>query len=112
MSFKSHSGTTPFKKYADRATGGDSQAVCKLTATRIANQVRLNPKASTNGRIIGIIIITIGTHSKGQPNKNIITIIIASIRYLFISKPNKNSVSNVGVPSLAKTAPKKFDAAT
>ena len=31
---------------------------------------------------------------------------------MFISKPNKNSVNNVGVPSLANTAPKKFDAAT
>ena len=108
MSLRSHSGTTPFKKYADKATGGESQAVCKLTATKIANQVKLNPNASTNGKIIGIIIITIGTHSNGQPNKKIITIIIARIKYLFISKPNKNSVKRVGVPSLAKTAPKKI----
>jgi len=69
ISFKSHSGTTPFKKYADKATGGDNQAVCKLTATRIANQVKLNPNASIKGKIIGIIIITIGTHSKGHPSK-------------------------------------------
>ena len=34
------------------------------------------------------------------------------IKYLFISRPNKNSVKSVGVPSLAKTAPKKFEAAT
>ena len=40
------------------------------------------------------------------------TIIIARIKYLFISKPKRNSVNNVGVPNLAKTAPKKFDAAT
>ena len=45
-------------------------------------------------------------------NKKIITMIIVKTRYLFISKPNKNSVSKVGVPNLAKTAPKKFDAAT
>ena len=45
MSFKSHSGTTPFKKYADKATGGESQAVCKLTATKIANHVKLKPNA-------------------------------------------------------------------
>ena len=63
-------------------------------------------------KIIGTIIITIGTHSSGHPNKNIATITIAKIKYLFISKPNKNSVNNVGVPNLAKTAPKKFDAAT
>ena len=106
------SGTTPFKKYAERATGGESQAVCKLTATKIANQVKLNPKASTSGKIIGIMIMTIGTHSNGHPNKKIITIIIARIKYLFISKPNKNSVNNVGVPNLAKTEPKKFEAAT
>ena len=31
---------------------------------------------------------------------------------MFISKPSKNSVNKVGVPNLAKTAPKKFDAAT
>ena len=31
---------------------------------------------------------------------------------MFISNPNKNSVNKVGVPNLAKTAPKKFDAAT
>ena len=68
MSFKSHYGTTPFKKYAERATGGDSQAVFKLTATNIANQVKLKPKASTKGKIIGTIIISIGTHSKGHPN--------------------------------------------
>ena len=60
----------------------------------------------------GTIIITIGTHSKGQPNKKIITIIIAKIKYLFISKPKRNSVNNVGVPNLANTAPKKFEAAT
>ena len=59
------------------ATGGDSQAVWRLTATRIANQVKLKPKASTKGNIIGTIIITIGTHSRGQPNKKIITIINA-----------------------------------
>src|SRR5210317_1329727 len=112
MSFRSHSGTTPFKKYAERATGGESQAVCKLTATKIANQVRLNPSASIKGSIIGTIIITIGTHSNGQPNKKIITITNASIKYLFISKPNKNSVSSIGVPNLENTAPKKFEAAT
>ena len=39
----------------------------------MANQVKLKPRASTNGKIIGIIIITIGTHSNGQPNKKIIT---------------------------------------
>ena len=72
----------------------------------------MNPSASTRGKIIGTIIITIGTHSKGQPNKNIMTIIIPKIKYLFISSPNKNSVSNVGVPNLANTAPKKFEAAT
>ena len=83
-----------------------------MTATNIANQVKLKPKASINGKIIGTMIITIGTHSNGQPNKNIATITIAKIKYLFISKPNKNSVNNVGVPSLANTAPKKFDAAT
>src|SRR5210317_2033758 len=92
MSFRSHSGTTPFKKYAERATGGESQAVCKLTATKIANQVRLNPSASIKGSIIGTIIITIGTHSNG--------------------KPNKKSVSSIGVPNLENTAPKKFEAAT
>ena len=54
MSFKSHSGTTPFKKYADKATGGDSQAVCKFTATSIANQVKLKPNASINGSIIAV----------------------------------------------------------
>ena len=112
MSFKSHSGTTPFKKYADKATGGESQAVCKFTATKIANQVKLNPKASIRGKIIGIIIITIGTHSKGQPSKKIIIITIPKIRYLFISKDSKNSVKRVGVPNLANTAPKKFEAAT
>ncbi len=47
-----------------------------------------------------------------SPVKKIITIIIARIRYLFISNPNKNSVNNVGVPNLAKTAPKKLEAAT
>ncbi len=73
-----------------------------MTATRIANQVKLNPNASTSGKIIGIIIITIGTHSNGQPSKNIMTIIIPKIRYLFISKPNKNSVSKVGVPTAGK----------
>ena len=83
-----------------------------MTATRIANQVKLNPSASTNGKIIGIIIITIGTHSKGHPNKNIITIINAKIKYLFISRLNKKSVSNIGVPNLENTAPKKLDAAT
>src|SRR6056300_1917823 len=112
ISFKSHSGTTPFKKYAERATGGDSQAAWRLTATKIANQVKLNPKASTKGKIIGMIIITIGTHSSGQPNKKIITIINAKIKYLFISRANKKSVSNIGVPNLEKTAPKKFEAAT
>ena len=40
------------------------------------------------------------------------TIIIPRTRYLFISKPNRNSVSSVGVPNLANTAPKKFEAAT
>ena len=34
------------------------------------------------------------------------------IKYLFISRPNKKSVSNIGVPSLENTAPKKFEAAT
>jgi hypothetical protein len=38
--------------------------------------------------------------------------IIARIRYLFISSPSKNFSQSVGVPYLAKTAPKKFDAAT
>ena len=69
-------------------------------------------KKVIKGKIIGTIIMTIGTHSNGHPSKNIITIIIAKIRYLFISKPNKNSVNKVGVPNRAKTAPKKFDAAT
>ena len=101
-----------FKKYADKATGGDSQAVCKLIATKIANHVRLNPNPSINGKMIGIIIRTIGTHSSGHPNKKIATITIAKIKYLFISKLSKKSVSNIGVPSLEKTAPKKFEAAT
>ena len=35
------------------ATGGDSQAVWRFTATNIANQVKLNPRASTKGKIIG-----------------------------------------------------------
>ena len=52
-----------------RATGGESQAVWRFTATRIANQVKLKPKASTKGNIIGTIIITIGTHSRGQPKE-------------------------------------------
>ena len=112
MSLRSHSGTTPFKKYADSATGGDNQAVCRFTATNIANQVKLKPKASTKGKIIGTIIITIGTHSNGHPNKKITAITIAKIKYLFISRPNKKSVSNIGVPNLEKTAPKKFEAAT
>ena len=64
------------------------------------------------GNIIGIIINTIGTHSKGQPNKKIITIINAKIKYLFISRLNKKSVSYIGVPNLEKTAPKKLEAAT
>ena len=58
------------------------------------------------------MIITIGTHSKGNPKRKIITIIIARIKYLFISKPSKKSVKSIGVPSLENTAPKKFDAAT
>ena len=37
---------------------------------------------------------------------------IARIKNLFISKPNKKSVRSIGVPNLANTAPKKFDAAT
>ena len=37
---------------------------------------------------------------------------MAKIKYLFISKDSKKSVRTIGVPSLAKTAPKKFDAAT
>ena len=83
-----------------------------MTATKIANQVKLNPRASIKGNIIGTMIITIGTHSKGHPNKKIITITIAKIRYLFISQPSKKSVNKLGVPNLAKTAPKKFEAAT
>ena len=81
MSFKSHSGTTPYRKYADKATGGESQAVWRFTATRIANHVRLNPKASIRGKIIGTIIITIGTHSKGHPKRKITPITIAKIKY-------------------------------
>ena len=65
-----------------------------------------------SGNIIGTIIITIGTHSNGQPKRKIIAIIIAKIKYLFISNPSKNSVKSIGVPSLENTAPKKFDAAT
>ena len=83
-----------------------------MTATNIANHVRLNPKASIKGKIIGTIIMTIGTHSNGHPNKKITAITIAKIKYLFISRPNKKSVSNIGVPNLEKTAPKKFEAAT
>ena len=41
------------------------------------------------GKIIGIIIITIGTHSSGQPKRKIIAITIAKIIYLFISRFNK-----------------------
>ena len=74
--------------------------------------MRLNPKASTKGKMIGTMIITIGTHSNGHPNKKIITIIMAKIKYLFISSANKKSVKSIGVPSLEKTEPKKFDAAT
>ena len=112
MSLRSHSGTTPFKKYADKATGGDNQAVCRFTATNIANQVKLNPNASTKGKIIGTIIITIGTHSKGHPNRKIAAIIIANITYLFTSKFKRKSVKRDGVPNFENTAPKKFDAAT
>ena len=48
----------------------------------MANQVKLKPKLSIRGRIIGIIIKTIGTHSNGQPNKKIIAITIKRIKYL------------------------------
>ena len=37
---------------------------------------------------------------------------MARIKYLFISKPSKKSVRSIGVPNLANTEPKKFDAAT
>ena len=37
---------------------------------------------------------------------------MAKIKYLFISKLKRKSVRSVGVPNLAKTAPKKLEAAT
>ena len=69
-------------------------------------------KPSIKGRMIGIIIKTIGTHSKGHPSKKIIPNTIAKIIYLFISRPNKKSVKTIGVPSLENTEPKKLEAAT
>ena len=83
-----------------------------MTATRIANQVKLKPNSKIKGRTIGKTINTIGTHSKGQPSRNIAAIIIAKITYLFTSRFNKKSVNRDGVPNFENTAPKKFEAAT
>src|SRR3989304_738601 len=93
MSESPHCGATPFRKYAESATGGDNQAVCRFTATRIPNQVRLNPSSFTIGSMIGRKISTIGTHSSGQARRKITVIML-------------------GVPRRENTAPKKLDAAT
>ncbi len=55
------------RKYADRATGGESQAVCRVTATRMQNQTRSIPISLTRGMRMGTKIRTIGTHSNGHP---------------------------------------------
>ena len=83
-----------------------------MTATRIPNQVRLNPNCSIRGKTIGIIIKTIGTHSNGHASKKIKAIIINRIAVGGRSSNIKYSVIIVGVPNLEKTAPKKFDAHT
>ena len=76
------------------------------------NHNKLTSNWSNSGSKIGTIINTIGTHSNGQPRRKINAITIIKITVLDNSNSKSTSVSIVGVPSHAKTAPKKLDAAT
>src|SRR5436190_6565494 len=112
MSLSSQSGTTPFRKYADSATGGDSHAVCRQTATSVQNHTRSMPSFCTSGSRIGTTISTIGTHSSGQPSTKIIASISSSMIVGEKLSVSSDSAMRVAEPSRENTAPKKLDAAT
>ena len=112
MSASCHCGATPFRKYADSATGGESHAVCRFTATRMPNQVRSNFSSFTIGSMIGRKMSTIGTHSSGQARRKITAMITMSSTHGESCRSRSARVIMSGVPRRENTAPKKFDAAT
>src|SRR4028118_1774779 len=111
MSRSGQSGTTPFKKYAESATGGDNHAVWRQTATSVQNQTRSMPSDFTSGSRIGTTISTIGTHSSGQPSTKMIARIRIKARIGGSDRPSSDSAISVALPSRENTAPKKVGAA-
>ena len=112
MSASCHCGATPFRKYAESATGGDSHAVCRFTATRMPNQVRSIFSSLMIGSMIGTKMSTIGTHSSGQARRKITAMTTISRSHGESCRSSSARVIVSGVPRRENTAPKKFEAAT
>src|SRR5205085_601539 len=92
------------------ATGGESQQVWSVTASRMLNHTMSTFRVSRIGWKIGTMMTTIGTHSRGHPRMKQSTRIERISASAGICHDTRVCAMKVGVPSAEKTEPRKFEA--